>query len=71
MIDPRARAWGTAAERAARASYEQLGKFVVPTYAIEDGGAPMLIRLLEKFVLPDLLIAQRRQSDVLVRKGSR
>jgi hypothetical protein len=63
MIDPRARAWGTAAERAVRAAYEQMGKFVVPAYAIEDGGAPMLIRLLEKFVLPDLLVAQGGRAE--------
>jgi hypothetical protein len=40
-----------------------MGKFVVPIYAIEDGGAPMLIRLLEKFVLPDLLVTQGGRAE--------
>jgi hypothetical protein len=58
MIDPRARAWGQAAEKAVRAAYEALGYFVIPQYALEDGGAPMLTRQMEKHVLPDLQLAQ-------------
>jgi hypothetical protein len=61
--DPRARAWGNAAEKAVRAAYHRLGYFVVPAYAIEDGGAPMLIGQLQKFVLPDLLVARGGRSE--------
>lgn len=58
MIDPRARAWGLAAERAVRAAFKELGYFVVPLFAIEDGGAPMLAGLLRNYVLPDFLVAR-------------
>jgi hypothetical protein len=60
-MDPVARAWGRLAEEAVRRAYTRLGYFVVPTYAIEDGGAPMLVGLLQKFVLPDFLVAQGGQ----------
>lgn len=56
--DPRAVAWGRAAENAARSAFTKLGYFVVPAHAIEDGGAPMLVGLLQKYVLPDFLIAK-------------
>lgn len=58
-MDPRATLWGKEAERAVRIAYERLGWFVVPAYAIEDGGAPMLARLIERHVLPDMLLAHR------------
>lgn len=61
-IDPRARAWGIAAETAVRAALVRLGYFVVPAHAIEQGGAPMLIGLLEKHVLPDFLVARAGMS---------
>ncbi len=57
-MDPVARAWGRAAEDAVRRAYTRLGYFVVPAHAIEDGGAPMLIGLLRKYVLPDFLVAK-------------
>lgn len=62
MIDPRAQAWGQAAEKAVRAAYERLGYLVVPAYLIEDGGAPMLVGWLRKYVLPDFLVAGRGAS---------
>ena len=60
--DPRAEAWGRAAERAVREAYTRLGWFVVPAHLIEDGGAPMLTGLLKKFVLPDFLAAKNGKS---------
>ena len=60
-MDPVARAWGQLAEKAVRRAYERLGYFVVPAYAIEDGGAPMLAGLVQKFVLPDFLVAKSGQ----------
>jgi hypothetical protein len=45
--------WGRLAEQAIRKQYLETGWYVVPTHAIETGGAPMLIGLIKKFVLPD------------------
>jgi len=42
-----------------RRDYEKHGWFVAPMYAIEDGGAPMLCREVEKIVLTDLLMFKR------------
>jgi hypothetical protein len=43
-----------AAERAVRAWLQRSGYFVVPVHAIEEGGAPALLGLLQRHVLPDL-----------------
>jgi len=42
------------AERTVRAKLEAWGYYVVPIYAIEDGGAPLLTGLVRAHVLPDL-----------------
>lgn len=55
---PIAANWGSAAEQAVREAFRRRGYFVVPAYAIEDGGAPMLIGLVRKHVLPDMLVAK-------------
>lgn len=45
---------GQAAERLVRAHFTAQGWFVVPMYAIQDGGAPKVIGQLRSHVLPDL-----------------
>ena len=47
--------WGDLAVDAICKRYASMGRFVVPTHAIETGGAPMLIGLINRHVLPDLL----------------
>lgn len=44
---------GQLGELEIRSYLERLGKFVVPTTSIENGGAPVLTRLQERYVLPD------------------
>jgi hypothetical protein len=48
--------WGRLAEQAISRKYIEAGWYVVPTYAIETGGAPRLVGLLQRFVLPDLQV---------------
>ena len=45
--------WG---QQEVRNQLEKAGWFVLPAYCIEDGGAPMLTKLLRKHVLPDLQV---------------
>jgi hypothetical protein len=62
-MDERARQWGIAAERAVRSAYHRLGYFVVPTHLImEARGAPMLTGLLQKHVLPDMMVSRGGRS---------
>lgn len=49
---------GRFGEERVRCWYQQQGWFVVPTYCIENGGAPALIGQLRRFVLPDMQAAQ-------------
>ena len=50
--------WGDWGERTVRKWYRDQGYFVVPTSAIEMGGAPKLVGLLQAHVLPDMQAAQ-------------
>lgn len=49
---------GRAAEQAVRRWYQTAGWYVVPLYAIEDGGAPRLAGAIKSHVLPDLQVAR-------------
>lgn len=61
MIDPRtdspAWVWGCWAENQVRQHLMRQGLFVVPTHAIEDGGAPLLLGMLSAARLPDFQVA--------------
>jgi hypothetical protein len=54
MLTGVAARYGNLAELAIRQEYVRSGWYVVPAHAIEMGGAPVLIGLIERFVLPDL-----------------
>lgn len=51
-----AKRFGDLAQNEVRRLHEIVGDWVVPTYAIANGGAPVLVRLLERHVLPDLQV---------------
>lgn len=50
--------WGEWGEGQVRRWFQEQGWFVIPTSAIENGGAPKLIGLLAAHVLPDLQTAR-------------
>lgn len=56
-----AKDWGDWGENVVRDWFRTAGWFVVPTAAIETGGAPKLVGLLEQHVLPDMQTARDGQ----------
>jgi hypothetical protein len=58
LRDPRADFWGKEAEKAVRAALIRMGERVIPQHLIQDGGAPMAVSYLGKWVLPDFLVAK-------------
>jgi hypothetical protein len=54
-----AKRWGDLAQDEVRRLHVEAGDYVVPTYAICSGGAPKLVGLLQRHVLPDLQVFNR------------